>query len=307
MNEKTIFYTPATGYPDLEAKIAYGLARVGIEAFESEKVLIKPLSGYYAVKIDGNRDKLNKAFNFLCKRILRSGYIFSSTPGIKGKAIKALVVKEKEYTLEQYVSLKSLLENKKSEAICRHESKELVGAILGLAAETSYHRSRNKIDIQGTGRPTNPKRLCKSCALLATLGTWYASFIFNIAKKEVMVIPTPKNEIRGEDIEKIFSIQHMLRKEYIKSDIPSNLIPLIFLSEIPSATSILWNFDLFVALYFSPGNRGYHIENISLIPIENYLGFLEDPYNVATVDEMKVRGAFKALQELNKIIGCVSR
>jgi len=25
-------YTPATGFPDLEAKIAYGLARIGIEA-----------------------------------------------------------------------------------------------------------------------------------------------------------------------------------------------------------------------------------------------------------------------------------
>jgi len=38
-------YTPATGFPDLEVKIAYRLARVGIEAFGMEKVAIPDKRG----------------------------------------------------------------------------------------------------------------------------------------------------------------------------------------------------------------------------------------------------------------------
>ena len=49
-------FTPATGYPDLEIKIAYGLARVGIEAYEAEKVSIKENVGFYSVTIDIKED-----------------------------------------------------------------------------------------------------------------------------------------------------------------------------------------------------------------------------------------------------------
>ncbi len=46
-----VLYTPSTGFPDLEVKIAYGLARVGIEAFGINNVKIIPLQGFYSVHI----------------------------------------------------------------------------------------------------------------------------------------------------------------------------------------------------------------------------------------------------------------
>ncbi len=66
-------YTPATGFPDLEIKIAYGLARVGIETFDIEKVTIHDNGGFYTVTIDISENEFNKldeTFNMLCKRLL---------------------------------------------------------------------------------------------------------------------------------------------------------------------------------------------------------------------------------------------
>ena len=42
-----VLYTPATGFPDLEIKIAYGLARVGIEAGCEPEII--PQNGFYQV------------------------------------------------------------------------------------------------------------------------------------------------------------------------------------------------------------------------------------------------------------------
>jgi len=78
-------YTPATGFPDLEAKIAYGLARVGIEAFGMEKVSIQDSGGFYMVTIgihENEFELFEKTFNMLCRRLLSSSYIPFSTPGI---------------------------------------------------------------------------------------------------------------------------------------------------------------------------------------------------------------------------------
>ena len=88
-------YTPATGFPDLEVKIAYGLARVGIEAFDMEKVAIHNNGGFYTVIIDIDEDaffKLDKTFNMLCKRLLSSSYIPFSTPGIAGRSAESVTL-----------------------------------------------------------------------------------------------------------------------------------------------------------------------------------------------------------------------
>jgi hypothetical protein len=303
-------FTPATGFPDLEAKIAYGLARVGIEAFGSEEVTIKPDAGHYIIEIKGDIEKLNTTFEFLCNRLFQSEYIFLNTPGIKrsGKSGKKgwnLLAKEDEdYQLKKYAAFSFYLKNKREEPICNHEG-DKIGVQIGFSAESSYHQSRNKIDVQkdkrGNRRPTNPKKLCKTCGLLAIIGMWFTSFIFNIKGKEIMTIPIPKVKITGRDIEKIFSLQHYLRKDYIPIDISSTLIPLIFLSKIPSTAEILKNFELFIVL-LSRQAQVYHVDSISLISIENYLRFLGNPYNTASVDKMLQNKAFEGLQELNRAI-----
>lgn len=303
-------YTPATGFPDLEVKIAYGLARVGIEAFGMEKVFILDNGGFYSVTIDTNKDSFDKleiSFNMLCKRLLSSSYIPFSTPGISGGSAESIPASESEkFSLDDYKSMLFNAANKKSENVCRHRNVS-VGNIIGFTTATSYHHKRDGIDtsIQQNvpRRPTNPKNICKPCALLSLLGIWYASFIFNVSDREIIVIPLPlpKIKITGSKLQEIFALQHQVRKNWFNQEIPQVLIPLAFLSKIPSSADILEGFDLFVAVLSR--QQGYHVDGLFLIPIENYLDFIrQTPYNIATIDLILRKETYSSLQELNNAI-----
>lgn len=301
-------YTPATGFPDLETKIAYGLARVGIEAFEVGKVEILNSGGFYVIIIDVDEselDKLEGTFNLLCTRLLSSSYIPFSTPGISGRSAGSIPMTEDEiFSLDKYKSMLYNAANRKSENVCKHQNNS-TGNIIGFATSTSYHHKRDGIDISIQQniprRPTNPKNICKTCALLSLLGTWYASFIFNISDREIIVIPILKTRITGAKLQEIFALQHQIRKSWINQGIPQVLIPMIFLSKIPSSADILEGFDLFIAVLSR--QQGYHVDGLFLIPVENYLKFIkETPYNIATIDIMLRREAYGSLQELNNAI-----
>ncbi|MGC8748148.1 MAG: type I-A CRISPR-associated protein Csa5 [Candidatus Kapaibacteriota bacterium] len=302
-------YTPGTGFPDLEVKIAYGLARVGIEA--GYETVISPQNGFYSISIEGEIQKLNETFNFLIKRILSSDYIPKNTPGITGNSADTIPVKDfnKKYNLGIYTNIIEISEHKKSENFCRHKSKDKVSNGLGFSASatTGVLCKRDGIDItfyKGLPRrPTDPREICKSCALLAILGMWYASFIFNVSDKEIIVIPIPEEKVEGSKLQEIFSIQHQIRKDRIKQDIPQVLIPFVFLSRIPSSADILKGFDLFVAVLSR--QQGYHVDGLFFTPIGSYLKYIgNNPYNIATIDNMVFgkNTSFGALQELNNAI-----
>ncbi len=301
-------YTPATGFPDLEVKIAYGLARVGIEAFDIENVTIHNNGGFYTVTIDISEDEFNKldeTFNMLCRRLLSSSYIPFSTPGISGRSAESIPASKNEtFSLIDYKTILFKVENRRSENVCRHRNSS-VGNIIGFATATSYHHKRDGVDVSiqqnVPRRPTNPKDICKTCALLSLLGMWYASFIFNISDREIIVIPVPRVKITGSILQEIFALQHQIRKNWFSQEILQVLIPLIFLSKIPSSADILKGFDLFVAVLSR--QQGYHVDGLFLISIEKYLQFIrETPYNIAIIDIMLSKEAFGALLELNNSI-----
>ncbi len=316
-------YTPGTGFPDLEAKIAYGLARVGIEVYGTKKISILPQMGYYCIQIENNENKekvineLNRAFKRLCSILLYSSHMFLETPGIKrsGKEGKKgwnlLAKKDEKYLLNKYFVISTFLKNKKEDPVCNHQGNK-IGLQIGFSACRSYHHSRDKIDLQpgDMRRPTRPKRLCKTCGLLAILGIWFSSFVFKISDREIIVVPIPKEKIKGYELQNIFSLQHQLRKNRLNRQIPQTLIPLWLLSQIPSSSDILYKkFDLFIAV-LSRSNV-YRVDGLFLIPIENYLDFIRyTPYNIATIDKLLntignkryPKDAYDALIELNNII-----
>lgn len=304
-------YTPATGFPDLEIKIAYGLARVAMETFGGEKVTIKDEGGFYKIKIDIEEfdfNTLNKTFNFLCKRLLVSNFIPFNTPGITSRSAESISVSEEEaFSLNIYKSIITLAENRERENFCRHRLRKTVSNVLGFtaAATTGVLCKRDGVDITfyrgQPRRPTNPRDICKTCGLLALLGIWYASFIFNISDREVIIIPVPKEEISGNRLQEVFALQHQIRKERFSDKISQVVIPLVFLSKIPSSADILKGFDLFIAVLSR--QQGYHVDGLFLISIENYLKFIrETPYNIAVVENIYRMDAYGALQELNNAI-----
>ncbi len=306
MNRITL-YTPATGFPDLEVKIAYGLARVGIEA-GYEPVII-PQQGYYQINFEfATFEKLNKTLNTIARKILSSDYIPFNTPGITGSSARTLQVKSSDnFDLSIYTMIEEFAEHKESEKFCRHKVKEKVSNVLGFTASaaTGVLCKRDGIDITlyrgQPRRPTKPRDICKTCGVLALLGMWYASFIFNVSDKEVIALPIPEKDISPDKLQEIFSLQHQIRKDWFNQEIPQVLIPLIFLSKIPSSADILKGFDLFLAVLSR--QQGYHVDGLFLISIEEYLQFIrETPYNIAIIDIMLNKGAFGALLELNNAI-----
>jgi len=299
-------YTPATGFPDLEVKIAYGLARVAIEA--GYEPVIVPNGGFYGIKVNGEIAKLNNTFNFLAKKILSSDYIPLNTPGITGRSASTIQVKDSEFfDIGIFTNIIEIAEHKKSEPFCRHNVKNKVSNVLGFTASatTGVLCKRDGIDItfyqRQPRRPTEPRGICKTCALLALLGMWYASFIFSVADKEVIVIPIPNQELAGYKLQEIFALQHQVRKEWFSQNIPQILIPLVFLSKIPSSADILEGFDLFIAVLSR--QQGYHVDGIFLIEIEHYLDYIrQTSFNIATIDRLLMNEAYKALNELNNSI-----
>ena len=64
-------YTPATGYPELDLKIAYGMCRLGLEA--GARVVLHPEAGYYRVSLDAATvHDLQNAWSVLASRVLSS-------------------------------------------------------------------------------------------------------------------------------------------------------------------------------------------------------------------------------------------
>ncbi|MCX7732444.1 MAG: type I-A CRISPR-associated protein Csa5 [candidate division WOR-3 bacterium] len=298
----------------METKIAYGLARIGIEAFGCESVSIKDEGGFYAIDFnvdesnESNRDKVEKTFNLFCRRLVSSNQILNNSPGITSRSAERLLklLKEENYKLLS-LTRKPVLhkQNMKNENICQHEFNG-TGNIIGFTAFTSYHHGRDVINTDTvTGgvprRPTNPKKICIQCALLSLLGTWFASFIFKIKTRDVVVLPIPQNKVEGEKLLQIFSLQHRIRKMWFNWEIPQVLIPLLFLSKLPSAADILNDFELFIAVLSR--QQGYHVDGVFLIPINNYLNFIQaTPYNIAVLEILFKNEAYGALQALNSLI-----
>ena len=221
---------------------------------------------------------------------------------IPGRTASTLTLREGEdIPLDLYKDFpKVISENIKSELICRHRRREIkkVSNVIGLTSGTSYHHERDYINVQkdtyGIHRPTNPKEICKICALLALLGSWYATFMFSAKGSEVFAVPLPKKEIEGVTLSRIFSLQHVIRKEWVNKDIPQRTIPLVLFTKIPSSAEILEGFDLFISVISR--QQGYHVDGLFLVPLGAFLHYITySPYNVASIDNMLNRDAFDSL------------
>ena len=311
--------TPFTGYPDLEAKIAYGLARVGAEAVGIERVVVENRGGYYLVQVEteeNNLPLLERTFNTLCQRILSSKELIFLTPGVTSRSAGKIRADGSDFfSLEKYKRHDFMFANRKNQNVCRHSGKSL-GNVLGFAASTSYHNKRDGVDVALTPRntrdktspkvprrPTNPRNICKTCGLLALLGTWFSAFMFTMADREVVAVPVARKRTSGKVLRQILACHHLLRKEWIPGRVPEKAIPLVILTRIPSTAYFLRDFDFFISFMSGGGNRGYHVDTIAMVPLGNYLSFIDhSPYNIAVVLNLLKRDCYEGLQALNEII-----
>jgi len=307
-------YTPATGFPDLEAKIAYGLARVGIEAgFEFNLI---PEKGYYVIEIKSqNPDprKLNSAFLNILKRLLSSDRFFEL--GVRKKDKGKYSVKEETIKTLSSVDLSSLFSmrtisdlNIKKDMFCGHTDIPKFGGNSGLILISSFHAGK---PYERDKRSSNfNQNLCAVCGYLAVLGLH--SFLFNIQmgvgkkKKYVLVLPIPEKPLSFNDLQMLLSLQKTLHNYWLSNVLPLRAFLIGLLAKIPSISDIINNLHLFFHLtLFSIDSKGTTLEQTTIVDTIKLSKFISaSPFNVVTVD--KLLGNRKEEPKINSLIELAS-
>lgn len=300
-------YTPVTGFPDLEAKIAYGLARVGIEG--GAKVEIFPKEGFYKINfLDIPPEKLNEAFHLLAIRLLSSSRFFDLGVKARYRSIYPTVDKDGNFKerlrrteiYSLYKSLPKLSFNFKSEKFCGHSKIPKFGSpynkevhsggliLLGsIHAGKPYWRDNRKNEFN--------LGLCEVCGYLVTLG--YLSFNFRIQlgkgrdRKYVIVLPIPRKSLNYIELLELLSLQKTLHNFWLSDLIPLKDFVLGLLAKVPSIAEFINKIPLnFHLSLMSIDNRGDTVvEQTDFVEALVYSDFVSvSSYNANTVEKLLV-------------------
>ncbi len=309
-------YTPATGFPDLEIKIAYGLARVGIEAGIEFKLLVD--KGFYKIEFETDSDdKLKQSFLNILRRLLSSDRFFDL--GVKAKdkgkysannEIIENINKKCEFLKVFNFRDFSNLDIKK-DIFCGHPYIPKFGRSSGLILISSFH----------AGKPyerdkrfsTFNQSLCSICGYLAVLGLH--SFAFNIQmgsrenKKYCLVLPIPQDRLITEQLLLLLSFQKTLHNFWLSDILPLETFVIGLLSKVPSLCDIIKDLHLLFHLsLLSKNNRGDTvIEQTAFVNTLKFAKFISDnPFNAACIEKLlgnsKTQPKISSLLEITNIL-----
>ena len=311
-------YTPATGFPDLEIKIAYGLARVGIEA--GSKPQIVPQKGFYQVNYnDCSLNKANRSFLTILKCLLTSARFYDL--GVKAKdktkyPAKEETIKRIENLLNRndmanLFSPKSVSNfNMKRNKFCGHEDIESFGGRTGLILLSSSHAG--KPYFRDKRYDTFNLSLCNICGYLAVLGLYSFCFIIQMGigknRKYAVILPIPEKELTTGDLHMLLALQKTLHNFWLSDVQPLRAFTIGLLAKVPSISDIINDLQLYFHLSLvSKDNRGTVIEqtaSIDAIPFSKFIS--SSPYNSATVNKLlgssKIPPRISSLIEITNIL-----
>lgn len=301
-------YTPATGFPDLEAKIAYGLARVGIEA--GAEVSIIPHNGFYEVDFyspNGKSIDLNRTFCMLLNRLLSSQRFYNL--GVKAKdKRKYMTVDENREIFKAWlcdIDLSALYKTNilidyifTKEKSCRHcqsfkfgatkKDKKQLGGLIFLAsihAGKPQYRDNRRRDLN--------LGLCEACGYLNVLGKESFSFEIQLGtgknRKFVWALPIPTKKLENSELITLLSMQKTLYNFWLSDLLPLRTFILGLLAKVPSISNVVKDLQLsFHLSLLSKDNRGDTVveqtELVDTIPIANFISY--SSYNSATVSKL---------------------
>jgi len=294
-------YTPATGFPDLEAKIAYGLARVGIEA--GTEVSIIPREGVYKVSFKTqDKNLINTTFHLLLGRLLSSRRFYDL--GVKPKyRTKYLPTREARKRLSK-IDLRQLyqLDVKSDFEFTRHRQCSHKGAVFGAIKENE--RQLGGLILLASvhaGKPQyrdNRQRdlnlgLCETCGYLNVLGKESFSFTIQLGKgknrKYVAVTPIPITKLEDLQLHYLLSTQKTLHNFWLSDLIPLNVFTLGLLAKVPSLSDVVSDLRLnFHLALLSKDNKGDTVVGqttiVNTLPFAKFIS--HSPYNSVMVEKL---------------------
>lgn len=288
-------FTPGTGFPDLEAKIAYGLARIAIEANWHFNLI--PEKGFYKIEIlEGSLEKFNPTFIILLNRILSSDKFFDL--GVKAKDKGKYSVKPEILNNLNSINLFSLFKSIsplelsiKKDFFCGHSSIPKFGGSSGLILISSFHAGK-PYEREKRGATFN-QNLCAVCGYLAVLGLY--SFAIKVQmgfgknKKYVIVLPIPKNVLRGKDLQMLLALQKTLHNFWLSDIQPLRTFTIGLLARVPSINDVINELEIFlhVSLLSRDARGDTVVEQTEIIDAIRLSKFIAaSPFNSSTVEKL---------------------
>lgn len=300
-------YTPATGYPELEAKLAYGLARVGLEC--SDDVTIRPQPAFYEVSIDADETAVDEALVTLAARSLGGEHQYFGQPGIQPRWAP-------NYPLEPEAA-RGLLVNC---AYCSAPGRSGLGDMMcGHAEVGEWGGSKGFILVASAsvGKPAkrdrvgtrNNLRLCRLCGLLVMLATHNFVFQTSIGQqnaKRAVMTPIPARTIETPALVEMQSAQKLTPARIARSDVPAVTVPLAFLASFPHAARLLSETDCTLhTVVFDPSARD-RVISTQFSAVRGIARFVDaSPFNAATVEWLTspAQPVVDPLMQLARLLG----
>lgn len=299
MSNVTTFYTPGTGLPDFEMRIALGLCAAALNAVEPEKIRLREELDRYAIEIIDNPDSSNdiqKSLAWLCQNRLADQSLLLRTPGFRplhlDKQARGVADFGKKLInggiqLADIFSYKIRNRSGAHDYACTHtdsKDKKIFGALLAFSPYLGQPPKRNNV----THQITLP--VCPCCGVAGLAGTALFQIDISISnpdrtkKERFFFLPRFAGETDGVILSKYLAAAKHVRGNL--NDIPALAAPLALLALYPHLIESLGSAvdTFFVGRLDSSGNApryGYNVEQ----PVQMDIRFLDSLYNRAFVQK----------------------
>ena len=299
MSEKNAIklFTPNTGLPDLELKIAYGLCRVAFEA--GLDFTMRPRQGWWEVEVKGQVDRLETSFNGILIRMMSASGFFR-LPGFGGKARPENMVytptSKVQSLTELYAQAPTLNLNYKATSSfrsCGHSERNYdpFGGTSGLLLGTAFPVSK-VLTRDGLGRSN--LGLCETCGWLASLGYSSVALRFSAGESSIVILPEPEGPVDRKAFQGMLSIQRDLGWHGFPEELGMRDLPLVILAQYPHLSDFMSNQNLRMAIYILKKNQSgsWGTSDARSTRIESYAGFIRglsdsyEPHNIALIRRM---------------------
>ncbi len=291
MSERVVLYTPGTGLPDAEAKLAFGLAYVAAQCPQAHFSLI-PEGERYRLEFEGSLDDLERSFKGLLKKVLSNeGLYRERIPGIAvkigkkgGISAEELVISVQDVVapLERYLLSNALLERADGRGAytCNHkhmsdnESKDKrkedftlymgISPLVSKVPKPEFSKGRDNLYV------------CGVCFSLMILGSYFATLRLRNRKGDSFLIGTfiPCESLDDGELSLYFACQKEIaeRKEEFIGVLPQVGYPFAIFAIYPHLTSLFLKSNLMIALL--SGGRTPQTRNASISELRFVAEFL---------------------------------
>jgi len=292
------FYTPGTGLPDFEMRIALGLCAAALNVVDPKNIKLYEKFDKYCIEITDEPDmakKVQKSLGWLCQNKLSDQSLLLRTPGFRPlhleKQAKGVAEFGKKLMTNQASGLNEIfvvkynLRKGAHDYPCGHtdfKKDEPFGALLTFSPYLGQPPKRNNVKHQIT------LPICPYCGVTGLAGTALFQIDISISSKDrtkrerFFFLPKFKNETSGEVLAKYLAASKHIMGNL--DDIPAYSAPLVLLALYPHLIDVIGTSSptIFVGRLDSSGNApryGYSVEQ----PVQTENHYLQSVFNRAFV------------------------